>query len=85
MATLADGQCVAVRDYSGEAGDHTPTVTLSVDYLAPAPQGSWIRADVLLLKTTRSLIFTEATMLVDDEVIARSNAIYRNFTGKDAR
>ena len=82
MATFADAQCLAVRGYSGEAHDHTPTVSLSVDYLSPAPLGAWAVAEVTLLRTTRTLIFTQALILANGKPAARSSAIYRNFLGK---
>lgn len=84
LATLADAQAYAVRDYSGAIDDHTPTVSLSVDYLAPVAVGDWLLVDVTLLKTTRTLLFTQGIMSVGDRVVARSNIIYRNISGKGA-
>lgn len=85
MATFADAQGLALRRYSGKEGDHTPTVSLSVDYLGGARLGSWLVAEVTLLRTTRTLIFTQALIAADDKLVARSSAIYRNFQGKDAQ
>ncbi|MDT0508465.1 PaaI family thioesterase [Novosphingobium sp. MMS21-SN21R] len=85
LATFADGQALAVRTYSGGADDHTPTVSLSVDYLGGAPLGSWVVADVTLLRTTRTLLFTQALVTADGKPVARTSAIYRNFKGKDAQ
>ena len=85
MATFADAQALAVRSYSGEESDHTPTVSLSVDYLGGARFGTWLVADVTLLRTTRALIFTQALITADGKPVARSSAIYRNFQGKDAQ
>jgi len=84
LATFADYQCAAVRGYSQSPADHTPTVTLSVDYLAPIPRDHWLLADVTLLRGTGSLIFTQAVMTVDGAMVGRSNAIYRSFKRKDA-
>jgi len=84
LATFADHQGAALRDYSENAEDHTPTVTLSVDYLAPVPRDRWLLADVTLLRGTGSLIFTQAVMTVDGAMVGRSNAIYRSFKRKDA-
>lgn len=84
IATLADAQALAIRMYSGDADDHTPTVSLTVDYLGGAPLGSWTVADVTLLRTTRALIFTQALITAGGKPVARSSAIYRNFKGKDA-
>jgi acyl-coenzyme A thioesterase PaaI-like protein len=78
MATLADSQCLAVRRYAPGGSDHTPTISLDVDYLAPAPVHSWLVVQVTLLRTTRSLVFTQAVISVDDSPVARSTAIYRN-------
>ncbi len=85
LATFADAQALAVRTYSGGAEDHTPTVSLSVDYLGGAQLGSWVVADVTLLRTTRTLLFTQALITADGKPVARSSAIYRNFQGKDAQ
>lgn len=84
MATFADAQALAVRTYSGAPQDHTPTVSLSVDYLGGPAMGSWLVADVTLLRATRTLIFTQALITADGKPVARSSAIYRNFQGKDA-
>lgn len=85
LATLVDSQSVAVRDYFAGADDHTPTVSLSVDYLGPIPKDHWLLVEVTLLRTTRNLIFTQAVMSVDGAIVGRSNAIYRNSKGKDAQ
>lgn len=85
MATFADAQALAVREYSGDPADHTPTVSLSVDYLGAAVLGKWLIADVTLLRTTRTLMFTQAMIGTAGSAIARSSAIYRNFQGKDAQ
>ena len=82
MATFMDGQAFVYQDPA--AGDpHTPTISLSVDYLAPPVPGDWLVADVLLVKTTRTMLFTQAIAYVGDRAMARSNAIYRNNAGKD--
>lgn len=85
MATFADAQALAIRRYSGDASDHTPTVSLTVDYLGGARLGTWLVANVTLLRTTRALIFTQALICAGEAPVARSSAIYRNFQGKDAQ
>lgn len=77
MATFADLQIIAVVFGPGTAEAHSPTIHLSVDYLAPAPFEAWVEATVTLVKATRSLIFTQALITVDGSPVARSNAIYR--------
>ncbi|RSY79320.1 PaaI family thioesterase [Sphingomonas koreensis] len=84
MATFVDAQVVAVRPYTGEVANHTPTVTLSVDYLAGVRVGSWVMLTATVLRTTRTMIFSQALVTVEDAVVARTNAIYRNNADKGA-
>lgn len=77
MSTFADAQILAVRPEAGHPASPTPTISLSVDFLAPVPVGALVEADVTLVKTTRTMIFTQAVMTVDGAAVARSAAIYR--------
>jgi acyl-coenzyme A thioesterase PaaI-like protein len=80
MATFADMQIAAVIAGSpGTSEGHQPTISLQVDYLATAPLGAWVEAAVTLVKTTKTLIFTQALITADGDIVARSQAIYRNY------
>ena len=74
IATFADLQVVAAGQYDA----HKPTVSLTIDYVAPAPLGAWVEAAVTCVKVTRTLIFTQALITADGAIVARSSAIYRN-------
>ncbi len=76
LATFADMQIVAVRSALGSVR-HFPTISISVDYLAPTPPNAWVEAAVTLVKTTGALVFTQALITADGEIVARSAAIYR--------
>lgn len=78
LATFADMQIAAVRSGLGVKSVHLPTISLSVDYLAPVSVNSWVEAAVTLIKTTHTLMFTQAVITADGDVVARSTAIYRN-------
>jgi uncharacterized protein (TIGR00369 family) len=80
MATFADMQIVVAGD--GPYKTHMPTISLTVDYLAPSPLGAWIEAVVSCQKATRTMVFTQALITADGEVVARSSAIYRNPGGR---
>ena len=83
MATFVDSQATAIRDYAdNDLAGHTPTISLSVDYIGPVPVDSWLIGEVTLLRTTRNMMFTQAILTVAGENVARSNAIYRNALGK---
>ncbi len=84
MATFLDGQAFVVLGDDLKK-QHTPTISLSIDFLAPPLLGDWLVAEVELVKITRSMIVTQALARVGDRVVARSNAIYSNSTRKDAR
>ena len=82
MATFLDGQPIAVMDLAPDGSDHSPTISLHVDYLAPPVSGEWLIADVTLVKTTRTMLFTQVIVCVGARVVARSHAIYSNSKGK---
>jgi uncharacterized protein (TIGR00369 family) len=78
IAAFADYQIAAVRSGPGVGTEHLPTVSLTVDYLAPTRIGAWVEMDVTLVKATRTLVFTQALITADKAIVARSAAIYRN-------
>jgi acyl-coenzyme A thioesterase PaaI-like protein len=80
MATFADMQIAAiVRSGLIATERHTPTISLSVDYIAPAPLGAWVEANVILIKETKLMIFTQALITANGQPVARANATYRNY------
>jgi uncharacterized protein (TIGR00369 family) len=85
IATFADMQIAAIV-HSGQlsAAHHMPTINLSVDYIAPAPLGAWVEAAVMLIRTTRRLVFTQTLITVDGKTVARANASYRNHAAKSS-
>jgi acyl-coenzyme A thioesterase PaaI-like protein len=80
LATFADMQIAAiVRSGLIATERHTPTISLSVDYIAPAPLGAWVEANVILIKETKLMIFTQAFITANGQTVARANATYRNY------
>ncbi len=78
MATFADAQIIGVRGEPTVSDRHTPTISLSVDYLRAAPLGAFVEAEVTLLRATGTVVFTQALISVDGVLVARSSAVYRN-------
>ena len=78
MATFADMQIAAII-HSGQlvTERHTPTINLSLDYIAPAPLDSWVEATVTLVSTTRTLVFTQTIIRANGNPVARASATYR--------
>lgn len=54
-----------------------PTISMAVDYLAPARLGDWIESRVRIVKMTRKLCFVEATCVGSEGPVVRANAIYK--------
>ena len=85
MATFADMQIAAVvKSGLVSTEQHTPTISLSVDYVGPAWLGTWVEAAVTVVKATKNLVFTQAIINADGSIVARSSAIYRVYAGESS-
>ncbi|MFV0385149.1 PaaI family thioesterase [Paracoccus sp. (in: a-proteobacteria)] len=75
LAVFADmlGYGIRVGDHSGAA----PTITLSLDFLAPVHPGDWVEARPEITRDTRSLTFFQALIRVGGQPVARCNGIYK--------
>jgi uncharacterized protein (TIGR00369 family) len=80
LATFADCQVVAIRGFEFDAQTHSPTISLTVDYLAAANLGSLVEMEVTLVRQTRTMLFTQAILMAEGENIARTNGIYRYYS-----
>ena len=76
MATFADMQLAALMRTCVLQAKRSPTISLSVDFLAPAPPGAWVEGEIALTKRTRRLAFTETVLTVEGEPVARSRALF---------
>jgi len=79
MATFADTLVLAVVRGIALRQSHTPTISITVDYVAAAPAGSWVEADTTLVKATRTMLFVQALITADGDVVARASGIYRYY------
>ena len=79
IATLADLgliHAVAVmRERQGLPRHALTTVSLTTDYLAPAPEGCWLEVRAEVSRLGRNLCFTEGVMLADGKRVARVSAV----------
>jgi len=58
------------------------TVSLSLDYIATAKIGQWLTVESDVIRTGKTLCFTQCLVKADGEVIARGNASFRVVTSK---
>lgn len=54
-----------------------PTISLQIDYLAPAPLGCWVEGDAELLRATRSLVFAQGLVRADGTPCARASGVFK--------
>ena len=55
----------------------TPTINLSLDYLAPTPKGAWVECRAEVAKATRGMVFANGTVTADGEPVVRAHGIFK--------
>lgn len=55
----------------------TPTISLHVDFVAPAPLGSWIEGTATVVRSTRSLLFVQGLVFIGAEPVMRASGIFK--------
>ncbi|MGD9472721.1 MAG: PaaI family thioesterase [Novosphingobium sp.] len=78
LASFADMQLMALPEHTDAPEMHAPTVSLDVDFLAPARCGDWVEAQIRIDKITRRFVFLSALISARGQIIARSTILYRN-------
>ncbi len=76
LSTLADvAFSEAIRhDLNGERA--VATVSLAVDFLRPAPAGSWLQATTRVERLGGSLAFADCSIRADGEEVVRARAVF---------
>ena len=79
MATFCDMLLPIGAHALSEAvhGRFLPTISLQLDYLAPAPLGCWVQGETQLLSTTRTMVFAQALVTADGVPAARASGILK--------
>ncbi len=76
LATFADMQLAALMRMGVLEPKQSPTISLSVDFLAPARLGDWVEGEIVLVKRTGRLAFPQTIFRVEGSVIARTKGMY---------
>ena len=84
MATFADALGTAVKRGIALRVE-TPTITLTVDYVAPVRAGAWVEATPQLVARTRRMLNLQSLITADGETVARMNCIYKIAAGFGTR
>ena len=67
---------IAIRDHDLR-GRFLLTVSLSLDYLAPAPIGAWIEGSATVLRCTKSLVFIQGLVSSSQVLLMRGSGVYK--------
>lgn len=59
------------------AGHFLPTISLQIDYTAPAPLGCWVEGEAQVLRTTRSMVFAQGLVYADAVLCARVSGVFK--------
>ena len=78
LATFADTLLPYCAMYQALGGRRfLPTISLQIDYLAPATIGAWVQGSADVLRMTRNMLFMQAIITADDTPIARVSGIFK--------
>jgi acyl-coenzyme A thioesterase PaaI-like protein len=54
-----------------------PTISLQIDYLAPAPLGAWVQGEADVLRVTRTLVFAHGVARIDGTPVLRVSGAFK--------
>jgi uncharacterized protein (TIGR00369 family) len=54
-----------------------PTISLQLDYLAPAPLGAWVQGEAQVLRVTKSMVFAQGLVTADGAPAVRVSGIFK--------
>jgi uncharacterized protein (TIGR00369 family) len=54
-----------------------PTVSLQVDYIAPARSGDWVEGEMQVLRTTRTMVFMQGLVRTGSTVVLRCSGVFK--------
>jgi acyl-coenzyme A thioesterase PaaI-like protein len=77
LATLADVVLGLEGVRQAGAKGHFTTVSLTTDFLAPAPLGAWVEAEAELLSRGRSMLFVQGLFTVGGTPVLRASGVFR--------
>lgn len=85
LMTIADMLLILVSNVQARLARYLTTVSVTNDFLAPAPLGAWLEGRGQVLRTTRSLVFTQATLNLEGAVVMRTSGILKPVGDADPR
>jgi uncharacterized protein (TIGR00369 family) len=78
LASFADMLLPVCIHRQSEIGHRfLPTISLQIDYLAPAPLGAWVQGEADVLRVTRTMVFAQGVARIDDTPVIRVSGIFK--------
>jgi uncharacterized protein (TIGR00369 family) len=77
LLTLADMLIGPAAEFEAQTGRYLPTVSLSADFLAPAPLGAWVEGRADPLRTTAGLMFAQCLITADGNPVLRASGVIK--------
>lgn len=79
LATFGDMLLpVCIHRQSPEVGlRFLPTISLQIDYLAPAPLGAWVQGEADVLRVTRTMVFAHGVARIDGTALLRVSGTFK--------
>ena len=69
---------LSVHRKSDQVADRfLPTISLQIDYRAPASRGAWVQGEAEPLRVTRSLVFAQGLVTADGVPCARVSGVFK--------
>jgi uncharacterized protein (TIGR00369 family) len=78
LGMLADILISTAAQYQAEIPrQFLPTISLQMDFMAPAPLGSWVQGEAQILRVTRNLIFSQGLLHADGVLVLRTSGVFK--------
>lgn len=77
LMTFADMQLAIGANFAGDLKRFLPTISLTSDFLAPAPLGAWVEGRAEIARQARTMVFAHALLTADGNPVVRANGIFQ--------
>ena len=77
LATFCDLQMVIGTNFAADLRRFLPTISLHLDFLAPAPLGAWLEGRTELVTVRGTIVFAQCVITADSVPVVQASGIFR--------
>jgi acyl-coenzyme A thioesterase PaaI-like protein len=77
LLSLADMLLGPGAEFEIKSGRFLPTISISADFLAPAPLGAWVEGRAEILRTTGNFLFAQCLVTADGNPAMRASGVMK--------